>query len=215
MLADSRIIPYLGAFAFHCWDVLDASDDDYRAIAEIGKSAHKPIWCTEAGFDSALWQAPNAWPSWGNGLNTARAYAKALRLSGASSMDYWTYEDNYPLVSSDGLNPFPVFSVIDQMQRALPSGVTIVATQSGSDDIEALASIGPTRGRYSVLLVNSAGPGEVALSGLPPHSAVSVYVSDANARERKLDWPTRTSQAGALSLALPQRCVVTVIGRGE
>ncbi|HEX5322887.1 MAG TPA: hypothetical protein VFW40_03815, partial [Capsulimonadaceae bacterium] len=43
ILADKTIAPYLGALAFHCWDAMSASDDQYTAIAKVAKESGKPI----------------------------------------------------------------------------------------------------------------------------------------------------------------------------
>ena len=39
------------------------------------------------------------------------AYERTIRLSGASRMDYRTYQDNDPLIDKAGLQPYPVFDV--------------------------------------------------------------------------------------------------------
>ncbi len=210
LLADPTLAPFLGPIAFHCWDALSAPDAQYARIAALGREFHKPVWCTEAGYDAALWQAPDPWASWENGLQTAQAYAKTLRLTGAATMDYWTYENNYPLVSQDGLHPYPVFLVLQQMQAALPAGGRVVTADS--DTLSALATVGPQAGRFSLLLVDVNGAGTVTVSGLPPGRPVRVLLSDASGQGLKMLSPTRTTRTGTLTLAIPPRSVVTVLG---
>lgn len=212
LLADASLTPYLGPLAFHCWDVLSAPDARYTAIAALGRQYHKPVWCTEAGHDSQLWQAANPWASWENGLRTALAYEKTLRLTGAALMDYWTYEDNYPLVSKDGTRPFPVFSVIRQMGDALPAGAKVASAASDHEDLRALAAVGPKVGQFSVLLINPVGAGQVLLSGLPPGAVVSIVGSDANAQGKILTRAGRVDRQGHLTVPLATRSVVTVRG---
>ena len=103
LLEDPSIAPYLGPIAFHCWDVLSASDASYTAIADLGKRFKKPVWCLEAGHDAQLWQMKDPWATWDNALRTAMAYEKTIRLSGATVMDYWTLQDNYPVVDNSGV----------------------------------------------------------------------------------------------------------------
>jgi O-glycosyl hydrolase len=213
ILADQAAAPYLGALAFHCWDALSAPDDSYRAIAAIGRESNKPVWCTEGGYDAGLWQQPDPWGSWTNGLNTARAYVKTLRLSGAATVDYWTYQNNYQIVSSDGSTPYPIYYVISQMEDALPSGARVVATECDNDDVETLATVGPAPGQFSILLVNQDGAGTVTLSGLSEGSRIAVIVSDVNAQGHAVSLPSRISQSGNLSLEIPHRCVISVLGR--
>lgn len=209
LLEDRRIAPYLGPLTFHCWDALGALDAQYSAIAELGRRYNKPVWCAEAGHDAQLWQAPNPWESWENGLRTALAYEKTLRLTGSALMLYWTYQDNYPLVSRDGTRPFPVHHVIKQMEEALPPGAKIAAATASHDELRALASVGPKPGQFSVLLINPIGEGQTILRGLPPGAAVRVVVSVGSAQRQSSS--ARTDRSGFLRLKLPSRSVVTVL----
>jgi hypothetical protein len=127
-------------------------------------------------------------------------------------MDYWTYEDNYPLVSDDGARPYPIFNVVRQMQFALPPGAHVIATDCSNGDLETLASDGPSAGEFSILMVNPVGAGEVTLSGLPARSRVTVVVSDGNEQNRTLLGLGHTSIAGTLKVTIPARSVVTVVG---
>ena len=212
LLADATLTPYLGPIAFHSWDALGSPDAPYQEVAALGHRYGKAIWCTEAGHDSALWQAsPPAWGTWENGLRTAQAYAKTLRLSGAAVMDYWTYQDNYPLVDATGTRPYPVLAVVRQMEDALPRGATVVGTTVSDESLEALVTTGPGSARFSILLVAPAGGGTVMLSGLPPGAAVRVVVSDADHQGASLP-SRRVDRLGHLSVPVPPRSVVTVLG---
>jgi hypothetical protein len=209
LLADKGIAPYLGPLAFHCWDVLSAPDETYAAIGEVGRRSGKPVWCLEAGHDAALWEKPSPWVSWDNGLLTALAYAKTVALTRASVMDYWTYQDNYPLASSDGKQAYPVFHVIRQMEEVLGAGRTIVGTEAEADDLRVTASVGKG-GDVALLVVNPIGPGRGLLTGLPAGAAVRVTVSDSRSQRRPQPGVRRTSPHGALTVPLPGRSVVTI-----
>ncbi|HLJ55901.1 MAG TPA: hypothetical protein VKT77_12755 [Chthonomonadaceae bacterium] len=208
LLADRQIQPYLGPLAFHCWDALSAPDARYAQIAEIGRKAGKPVWCTEAGHDAQLWQKQNPWQSWDNALGTAIAYEKTVRLTDASLMDYWTYQDNYPLVSKDGSKPYPVFAVMKQMEAVLSPKAVIAAITCGSEDLRAVASIGPRPSQAAVLLINPIGRGSVTLAGLPPGSEAAIEESTAEAQGRRRT--AAVDAGGRLTVPLPARSVVTV-----
>ncbi len=214
-LEDRSLAPYLGPLAFHSWDALGVPDARYAEIAAMGRKYKKPVWCTEAGHDAQLWQAPDPWASWENALRTALAYEKTLRLSGASLMHYWTYQNNYPLVNREGTSPYPVFFTIEQMEDALPPGAKIASAVSDNDDLRALASVGPQPGRFSVLLVNPVGAGKAIISGLPPGAAVSVVRRYAVAPRKPMAVRERVDRAGRLTITLPPRSVVTLIGGGS
>ncbi|MDR3690098.1 MAG: hypothetical protein P4L46_12010 [Fimbriimonas sp.] len=211
LLTDESIAPYLGPLGFHCWDGLGASEDSYRSIADLGSKFHKPIWCLEAGWDSGLWQAPNPWGTWNNALQTAMVYARTINLTGASLMDYWTYQDNYPIVDKAGPKPYPVFNAIQQMEPICKKGAKVVVTRSSDSDVQALVTVGPGRGRFSGLIVNPKGPGTMILSGLPHNARVEVRLSDKNIQQRLLP-PLKVGNDGRLSLSVGSRTILTFIG---
>jgi O-glycosyl hydrolase len=211
LLEDKTIAPYLGPLAFHSWDVLGATDEKYTGIAALGRQYNRPVWCTEAGHDAQLWQAQNPWQSWENALRTALAYERTIRLSGAEQMDYWTYQNNYPLVSKDGQTPYPVWHVVRQMEVALPPGAKVATATTNHDDLKVLPTAGPKSGQFSVLVVNTVGPGEVTLSGLPRNAAVSVVESTTTAQAQARTQKYRTDNRGRVAIAVPARSVVTLL----
>lgn len=209
LLSDPSIAPFLGPISFHCWDVLSASEDAYTAIASLGARFKKPVWCLEAGHDAQLWQAKDPWGSWENALRTAMAYEKTLRLAQPSVMDYWTYQDNYPLIDKNGPKPYPVFHVMRQMEDVFRPGVRVVATAVGSPDVQALGTVSAKR--TAILLVNPAGGGKTVLRGLPAHREVRVITSDRKSQLRATR--ARTDARGSVTISLPMRSVVTVVTR--
>jgi hypothetical protein len=211
LLQDPQIAQYLGPISFHCWDALGGPEPDYSAIAALGKNFHKPIICAEGGYDAGLWQQPNMWNSWENGLKTALAYAKTFRLTGASVLDYWTYENNYPLVSADGKTEYPIFKVMKQMQVVFPKGGNIVATHYNSDDLEAVASTGPEPGDFAVLLVNPIGTGQITITGLPKNALVKVATQTESTSGNPTIQIAKVTKTGDLTVNMPLRSVASVI----
>jgi hypothetical protein len=94
-------------------------------------------------------------------------------------------------------------------------GATELGGRLGSDreELAALASVGPSPGRFSLLLVNTAGAGAVTVAGLPPGAAVAVRESTEAAQQGTLLRPARVDGAGRLALTLAPRSVVTVVSR--
>lgn len=211
LLEDKTIAPYLGPLAFHSWDALSALESKYLEIGAMGKQYNKPVWCTEAGHDAQLWQQPNPWRSWENALRTALAYERTLRLTGAEQMDYWTYQDNYALVSKDGKEVFPVWHVMRQMETALPPKSKVAANTSSHDDLKVLATSGPQTGQFSLLLINPIGAGTATLTGLPRGATVSVVQSTKETQRQTQSKVLRVDQGGRVTVTLPARSVVTVL----
>ncbi|MGV3614831.1 MAG: hypothetical protein ACO1SV_05790 [Fimbriimonas sp.] len=210
ILADRTLAPYLGPLAFHSWDALSASDAAYLRIAELGRKYKKPVWCLEAGHDAQLWHARDPWGTWDNGFLTAQAYVRTINLTRATLMDYWTYQDNYPLVDKKGLRPYPVFNVMRQMEEILSAGARVVGATSSREDLHVLATVQGRR--FGVLMVNPSGRGRVTLTGLPGGANVRIVTSDRNGQGRSDRMARRVDARGEVVVNLPARSVVSVLG---
>jgi O-glycosyl hydrolase len=208
LLEDKSLAPYLGPIAFHSWDALGASDEAYEKIAELGKRFNKPVWCLEAGHDAQLWQAKDPWGTWSNAFRLAMAYERTIRLSGATLMDYWTYQDNYTLINPQTLKPHPAFTVMKQMEQVFLSKSRVVPVQTNSEELRAIGTVGPKPGQFGVLLVNPIGEGSVKLKGLPKNAKVTLTINNGVIVNRKTQ--VRTNSGGELSIELPVQSVVTV-----
>ncbi len=205
LLEDASIARYLGPIAFHNWDALSASDQAYTGIGNLGKKYNKAVWCLEAGHDAQLWQAKEPWGDWENALRLAMAYERTIRLTGSVLMDYWTYQDNYPLVDKNGLKPYPVFQVMKQMENVFAPGSKVVTGKISKAGLQSIATIGK---RFGVLLINSEGAGQATLKGLIPNADVEIVEDDRSEGSRVLS--AKVSAAGTLKVSVPMRSVVTV-----
>lgn len=208
LLEDKALAPYLGPIAFHCWDVLNASEEAYTEIADLGAKFKKPVWCLEAGHDSELWQAQNPWGTWENALCTALAYERTLRLARPSLMDYWTYQDNYPLVDGKRRQPYPVFYIVRQMQSVFLPGSRVVVPKRSPGDLRTLGTV-DAKGRIAVLLVNPVGAGQAVVGGLRPNAAVRVVTSDRRNQNRVLMG--KADRVGRFKALLPMRSIATLV----
>ncbi len=209
LLQDASIAAYLGPIAFHSWDALGATDEAYARIAELGRQYRKPVWCLEAGHDAQLWQARDPWGTWENALRTALAYERTLRLTGAELMDYWTYQDNYPLVDGKTSRPYPVFHVMRSMERVFARGSKVVVPRLTSEELRAIGTVGPGAGRFAALLVNPIGPGRAVLKGLPPGARVTIETHAA--REQNSRREAAVGRDGTLEVPLGSRSVACVL----
>ena len=208
LLEDPSLRDYLGPIAFHSWDAMNVKDADYEGIRALGAKFGKPIWCLECGYDAGLWrQEGNPFATWDNALKLALAYEKTIRLSGASVMDYWTYQDNYPLVDKNGPKPYPAFEVVRQMEEVFGSGQKVVKAASNTSELRALGTI-DSRGVLYVLLVNPGGLGKAKVSGFKPNA--TVRIETRNLAGGKISY-AKASVSGTLTVALPTRSALTIV----
>ncbi|MDX1933338.1 MAG: hypothetical protein SFU56_12085 [Capsulimonadales bacterium] len=205
LLADKELAPYLGPIAFHSWDALSANENAYTAIADLGRKYGKPVWCTEAGHDAQLWQQPNPWASHENALRLSAAYARTIQLSGAATMLYWTYQDNYPLLNREATRPYPALAAIRMMESVFPSGATVVGTTADHEALSAVATLGPNGKGTKLLLVNRGGAGQVTVRGLRSNAkATLVTLGEPGANA------TLAPGGPDFVLALPSRSVTVL-----
>ena len=212
LLSDPALTPYLGPIAFHCWDVLGADDAAYEAIAALGKRFKKPVWCLEAGHDSGLWQQKDPWPTWDNALRTAMAYERTLRLAQPSRMDYWTYENDYPVAGGDGPKPYPVFDILKRLSSTFASGRRVTVPTVSNAGLQALGSVDGT-GRLDLLLVNPQGAGRAIVRGLRPGAPYIGVIGNRTAQTRPV--ALKADQTGAIIVVLPTRSVTTLVESAE
>jgi hypothetical protein len=212
LLDDPSTAPHLGPIAFHSWDALHVDAEVYRAIADLGRRHGREIWCLEAGHDAQLWQRPHPWGTWDNAFRTAQAYARTVRLSGASLMSYWTYQDDYPLWNRDTGEPYPVFHILQELERVIRPGAQVATVQTDAAELETLFTVGPSATDFALLLVNPLGLGQLEISGLPVDAPVVVTLLTGTAPAAAAH--TRTSPDGRLALELAPHSVTTVTTAG-
>lgn len=205
LLEDPELKEWLGPVAFHSWDALNASDEAYRAIADLGVKYGKEVWCTEAGHDAQLWRKPDPWAGWENALGTAQAYARVVRMTRSSVIHYWTYQDNYPLVDGASGKPFAVFDVMDAMEEVFAPGWKVVGVSGFSEVSQAAATVSPDGKEVRLLLVNTGAASRISLSGVSGAVSARAWTKGG---ESELAVEGRSFEA-------PVRSVMVVRVRGE
>jgi hypothetical protein len=212
LLSDPAVKPYLGPIAFQSWDCRTATDATYQAIAALGKSSSKPVWCTEVGYDLQLAGAnPPVWGTWDHAMKLAEAYWRTFARAGASFADGWEYQDDYPLAGgASGDQPYPSYHVIDQLSGLLAPGAQLVETTSDNPALFSLATISSGGKQIGIILINTAGAGIVNLKGLPPHAKLSLVASGEDAQEKPEAAGRRASSQGDAAVPIMQNSVVTI-----
>lgn len=164
---DPAARPHLGAFAFHTWDA-GVPDTALTGLFDFGRSTGLPIRATEGGWDAALWQRPEQFPTWTNALQLARVYARVLKLTGASTLLYWQMLGrDYNI--NDGASGYPAFQLLRQMHQQIPPGAQVVETTGDRGQLVTLAA--RDGGDLVLYLVNGGAQEQpVAVSGLPAGS---------------------------------------------
>jgi hypothetical protein len=198
--------PYLGVFAFHSWDA-SASDAALTGLYDFGRSTGLPIRATEGGWDPQLWQRPEQFPSWTTALRLGTVYARVLKLTGASTLQYWQMLGRDYMLN-DGASGYPAWQVVRQMQVQMPAGSRVIET---TGDRGLLYSLGVRDGGDFVLYLVNGGSGvqPVDVIGLPPGSYQQVQSSATGS-----DLERAPVNGGAtVSLTLPSESLTLLTTR--
>jgi O-glycosyl hydrolase len=153
LLADESIRKYLGPISFHSWWSNTLSETAFEKIADLGKQYNLPIWCTEVGYNAFLWKTPEAHPTWLNAWEIAKIYHRVLRYSGAVVTHYWTFQDNFPLVSADTLTTYPIFQYTERLIKHFKPGTVIIDATTNDPDLWVLAGKDP-KGKLFMQVLN-------------------------------------------------------------
>ena len=198
--------PYLGAFAFHSWDA-SASDPALAGLHDFGRSTGLPIRATEGGWDPQLWQRPDQFPTWTNALRLGTVYVRVLKLTGATTLQYWQMLGRDYMLN-DGAGGYPAWQVLRQMQQQLPAGSLVIET---SGDKGLVHSLGARDGGDFVLCLVNGGTADqaVAVSGLPTGSYRQVLSSAAGSDQERAP----VAGGGTLRLNLPRESVTLLTTR--
>lgn len=198
--------PYLSVFSFHSWDS-GASDPALTGVYEFGRSTGLPIRTTEGGWDPQLWQRPEQFPTWTNALRLGTIYVRVLKLTGASTLQYWQMLGRDYMLN-DGASGYPAWQVLRQMQEHLPAGSQAVETSGDRGLLYSLAV--RDKGDFVLYLVNGGTADQpVALSGLPAGSYRQVRSSSAGSEQELAP----VNGGATVSLTLPKESLTLLTTR--
>lgn len=162
---DADVRPYLGPLAVHSWDALESKPSDISKVADYVQSAGLELWVTEGGWDPFLYARPEEFSSWNNALRLSATYNRVLQLSHATVIMYWEFlGDDYS--TNDGVQPYPVLDILQQLTQAFPAGTVILQTGVNTPHIYAVA--GQTPSGYVLHIVNTSDlVKRVEIRGMP------------------------------------------------
>ena len=181
LLNEPAIRKYLGPLSYHSWWSEDMDNKEFERIDSLGKAHHKDIWCTEVGYDAMAWRQPNVFPSWDYAWRYAKIMLRVLNYSGASVTQYWTYENNYPIIGKD-LNPYPVYYVTDRLSKNLPQGTSIIKSISDDEAVWVLAARKGSRHYFLEILNTTSLEKTIKISGVPRMSLFQSHLNVTNAK---------------------------------
>lgn len=141
IMADKSIWNYLGPLSFHCWWSEDIPDSEFERIAGFGKAWNKEVWCAELGFDAMAWKIKDMNKSYDYALRFARISHRMIKYAEVEVSLYWTWQNNYAIMSADTKEKYPSYYVTRHQTEFLNTGSQIVHSTSSDPEILVISAI--------------------------------------------------------------------------
>jgi len=141
IMADPGIWKYLGPLSFHCWWSENIPDNEFERIAGFGKAWNKEVWCAELGFDAMSWKIKDMNKSYDYAMRFAKISHRMMKYAEVEVSLYWTWENNYEIMSADLQQKYPSYYVTRHQVDFLNSGTQIVHSISSDPEILAVSGI--------------------------------------------------------------------------
>jgi hypothetical protein len=161
--ADSTIWKDLGPLCFHSWWADRMPDSEFERIAAFAKAWGREVWCNELGFDAMAWKIRGMNASWEYALRFAKISHRIFRYAQVEVSQYWTWQDNYSLMSADTKTKYPSFFITRHYTDFLNRGTQIVHSTISDPDVLVLAGVSPDGKKVLQLINMKDTPVEIAL----------------------------------------------------
>jgi len=209
IMADPEIYKYLGPLAFHCWWSEDMPDNEFERIAGLAKAWNKEVWCSELGFDAMSWKIKDMNKSWNYALRFAKISHRMLKYAEVEVSLYWTWQDNYAIMSTDTKQKYPSYYVTRHQTDFMNNGTQVVHSISSDPEILVVAGI-RSDGKQVLQVINMKK--EAIVVGTEGFNSSSI---DATTTTEANNWETlkniSKSTNGKTELSLKAQSVNTFV----
>jgi hypothetical protein len=212
VLANATALPFIGAVSFHSWDAYTVSNTQLAALPILAQQYKLPVWCTEVGYDTTLnQQTPSPFPTWANAWQLALISHRVLTAAQASVLDYWSYQDEFPLADPMTGTLYPAGMVVQQLESHLPVGSQLVQVTTTDPTLWALSAIQQQQNLFMIQVINTGTSGQlVAIQGLPATTLSLQQTSESQSLANLGSFTVPSS--GMLSITLPAQSISTLYG---
>jgi hypothetical protein len=163
--ADSTIWKYLGPLCFHSWWSENIPNSEFERIAGLAQAWNKEVWCNELGFDAMAWRQRGMNATYDYALRFAKISHRMLKYAKVAVSQYWTWQNNYSIMSADTETKYPSYYVTKHQVNYLNSGTQIVHSTCTDAEILSIAGIHPN-GKKVIQVINTKNtPAEIEIEG--------------------------------------------------
>jgi len=141
IMADSTIWKFLGPLCFHSWWSEKIPDTEFERVAAFAKAWNKPVWCDELGFDAEAYKIKGMCQSWDYALRFARITYRMLKYAEVEASLYWTWQNDYPIMSTDLKTMYPSYYITRHQTDFLNTGTQIIHSTSTDPEVLSIAGL--------------------------------------------------------------------------
>jgi len=209
ILADSTIWKSLGPLAFHSWGSERIPDSEFARVAALGKAINRPVWCTEMGHDGWAHREPAVFKTWDYAIRFAKISQRVIKHSQAEVTMYWTWQNDYPIMSRDLKTYYPSFYATRHFTNYLNTGTQIVNSMSSDPEVLTLSGIHENGTRILQLINLKKTAVNVKIQGLDSKSIDIVTTTEAHNWEE--DKNATVSRKGIISVTLKAESINSIL----
>lgn len=207
ILADSAIWKYLGPLSFHSWGAEKMPDAEFERVAALGKAINRPLWCTELGHDGWAHKDKTVFETWDYAIRFARISQRILKYSQAEVTMYWTWQNDYPIMSPDLKTLYPSYYATKHFTDFLNTGTQIVHSISSDPEVLVISGIHQDGSKVVQMINMRKEPVKVNIQGMDFKSAEMITTSDGNNWEKN----TLSSKKELTDISLKPESINTLL----
>ena len=209
--ADSTIWKYLGPLCFHSWWSEKIPNNEFERIAGLANAWNKDVWCSELGFDAMAWKIKGMNESWDYGMRFAKISHRMMKYAQVAVSLYWTWQDNYSIMSEDTDTKYPSYYVTRHYTDYLNTGSQILHSISSDPEILAISAINGDGNKVIQVINLHNKPAEINIEGYIPESGTIEIVSTTEKNLWTKSKKPLKQENKYIQIELPAGSVNTVI----
>lgn len=216
-LSDPEAWPYIRALSFHSWR--GCTDETLIEWYEAADRLNVPLLVGEGSIDAAAWRYPQIFTEPHYALEEIKLYIRMLDICQVQSILQWQLTADYsPLIGGGvfGNNEIPLqatrrFWNLKQL-ASTPANMHVLPTScTAEEDLYMVALADSKQKRFVFHLVNTGGPQEIKLNGIPKRiRKLQVMVTDET-RQMQTIKTIPVSEEGGIELEVDAACFLSLI----